>query len=67
MTKIVMDAVKDQEFIDLFTRAITVELENMAQLREAANAFPIEDIGVAQGNSLSPLLGNLILYDLIPN
>jgi len=63
VTRIVMDAVKDQEFIDLFTQAIAVELENMAQLREAANAFPIQDIGVAQGNSLSPLLGNLILYD----
>ena len=35
----------------------------MAQLREHANAFPIEDIGVAQGNSLSPLLGNLFLYE----
>jgi RNA-directed DNA polymerase len=63
VTDIVMKAVQDQEFIDLFLRAIKVELENMAQLREAANAFPIEDIGVAQGNSLSPLLGNLILYD----
>lgn len=38
-------------------------MANMAQLREHAHAFPIEDIGVAQGNSLSPLLGNLILYD----
>ena len=38
-------------------------MENMSQLREHANAFPIEDIGVAQGNSLSPLLGNLFLYD----
>jgi RNA-directed DNA polymerase len=28
-----------------------------------ANAFPIEDVGVAQGNSLSPLLGNLLLKD----
>lgn len=60
---IVAKAVEDSEFIDLFTRAIAVELENMAQLREDANAFPIEDIGVAQGNSLSPLLGNLILYE----
>ena len=50
------------EFVDLFKRAITVELKNMAQLRSHAKAFPIEDIGVAQGNSLSPLLGNIILY-----
>lgn len=63
VTDIVAKAVNDQEFVDLFTRAITVELENMSQLREQANAFPIEDLGVAQGNSLSPLLGNLILYE----
>ncbi|MBC8036934.1 MAG: RNA-dependent DNA polymerase [Rhizobiales bacterium] len=62
VTKIVANAVNEREFMELFTRAITVELENMAQLREHAHAFPIEDIGVAQGNSLSPLLGNLILY-----
>lgn len=54
---------EDQEFLELFTKAIAVELANMAQLREHAKAFPIEDIGVAQGNSLSPLLGNLFLYD----
>jgi RNA-directed DNA polymerase len=63
VTEIVANAVNDAEFVNLFTRAIAVELENMVQLREHANAFPIEDIGVAQGNSLSPLLGNLFLYD----
>ena len=34
----------------------------MAGLREKFEAFPIGDIGVAQGNSLSPLLGNIILH-----
>ena len=63
VTQIVSSAVQDQEFVGLFEQAIAVELENMAQLRERAKAFPIEDIGVAQGNSLSPLLGNLFLYD----
>jgi retron-type reverse transcriptase len=63
VTEIVAKAVEGDEFVELFTRAIAVELENMAQLREHAIAFPIEDIGVAQGNSLSPLLGNLLLYD----
>jgi retron-type reverse transcriptase len=62
VTTIVAKAVEDEEFITLFTKAISVELENMAQLREHAHAFPIEDIGVAQGNSLSPLLGNLFLH-----
>jgi RNA-directed DNA polymerase len=63
VTEIVAKAVADDEFTELFSRAIAVELENMAQLREHAKAFPIEDIGVAQGNSLSPLLGNLFLFD----
>ncbi len=63
VTEIVSKAVEDPEFLTLFSKAIAVELENMNQLREHANAFPIEDIGVAQGNSLSPLLGNLFLYD----
>jgi RNA-directed DNA polymerase len=49
--------------LSYFPGAIAVELENMAQLREHAKAFPIEDIGVAQGNSLSPVLGNLFLFD----
>ncbi len=60
---IVSDAIKDDEFIGLFDEAIKVELENLAELRERATAFPIEDIGVAQGNSLSPLLGNIVLND----
>lgn len=63
VTEIIAKAVSDDaEFMGLFTKAITVELENMAQLRGAAKAFPIEDVGVAQGNSLSPLLGNIILF-----
>jgi retron-type reverse transcriptase len=63
VTAIVAGAINDSEFLDLFSRAIAVELENMAQLKSHANAFPTADIGVAQGNSLSPLLGNLILYE----
>jgi RNA-directed DNA polymerase len=56
-------AVGDDDFMALFEQAIDVELSNMAELREKANAFPIHDIGVAQGNSLSPLLGNILLYE----
>jgi reverse transcriptase-like protein len=62
VTQLVADAIDDEEFLTLFKSAIKVELENMAQLRENANAFPIEDIGLAQGNCLSPLLGNLFLH-----
>lgn len=63
VTALVANATNDPEFMNLFVQAITVELENMASLRERAEAFPIHEIGVAQGNSLSPLLGNMLLRD----
>ena len=47
----------------LFKQAIAVELENMTKLKRHENAFPLHDVGVAQGNSLSPLLGNILLAD----
>lgn len=63
VTQTVRSAVADSEFVTLFESAIQVELENMDQLKSAAHKFPTHDIGVAQGNSLSPLLGNIVLYD----
>ena len=58
---IVADALQDHEFMMLFDEAIKVELSNLIELCEKGKSFPIEDIGVAQGNSLSPLLGNILL------
>ena len=63
VTAIVANAVQDDEFMQLFKSAIAVELSNLAELREKAEAFPTYDIGVAQGNSLSSLLGNILLQD----
>ncbi|NVD37852.1 RNA-dependent DNA polymerase [Ensifer sp. HO-A22] len=60
---IIRSAVNDDLFVDFVEKAITTELSNMAKLSEKINDFPIYDIGVAQGNSLSPLLGNIILAD----
>ncbi|WP_198283211.1 reverse transcriptase domain-containing protein [Sphingomonas sp. PAMC 26617] len=51
----------DQEFCEFLLSAITVELDNIALLKEKVSEFPTEEIGVAQGNSLSPLLGNIAL------
>lgn len=59
--EIIASAVDDPEFVEFLKLAISVELSNLAELREKAKAFPIEEIGVAQGNSLSPLLGNIVL------
>jgi retron-type reverse transcriptase len=58
---IVREAVDDDDLMLLVEKAVAVELANLAELRSLADQFPIEDIGVAQGNSLSPLLGNIIL------
>lgn len=63
VTKIVADATDDKEFMAVFGEAIRTELDNLADLKEKAKAFPTEDIGVAQGSSLSPLLGNILLHD----
>jgi retron-type reverse transcriptase len=69
VSSIISSAVSDSEFVEFIEHAIHVELSNMAQLRGHLAEFPIEDIGVAQGNSLSPLLGNVILanFDSVLN
>ena len=59
--KIVSTVIMEPEFLELFDRAVSSELSNMAELRGDAQRFPLKTWGVAQGNSLSPLLGNLLL------
>lgn len=53
----------DEPFLDLLEKAISVDLDNARSLWRHKDAFPYGDIGVAQGNCLSPFLGNLILSD----
>lgn len=69
VTAVVAKAVPNARFMRLFEKAITTELANMAELRSKRDAFPIGEIGVAQGNSLSPLLGNICLseFDALMN
>ncbi len=59
--EIISSVTNDLEFERFLGAAVNVELSNMAELRSRAAEFPIEEIGVAQGNSLSPLLGNIYL------
>ncbi|MGD0345921.1 MAG: reverse transcriptase domain-containing protein [Terracidiphilus sp.] len=61
--KIVEAVISECSFLTLFDNAVAAELSNMQELQGYAHEFPIGDIGVAQGNSLSPLLGNLLLKD----
>ena len=53
--------IPDPEFVDLFARAVTVELANRAELGPDAELFPLGDDGVAQGSPLSVLAGNIVL------
>ena len=61
VTAIIRKAVADEDLMTLVDSAIKVELENLHELSKFSDQFPIEDVGVAQGNSLSPLLGNILL------
>ena len=53
----------DKLFLDVFEQAISVDLESSRRIWEYKSSFPIGDIGVAQGNCLSPFIGNLILSE----
>ena len=55
--------IRDDDFNRLLGEALTIELQNLSQLGMEANEFPIHSIGVAQGCCLSPLVGNLLLFD----
>ena len=53
----------DVDFKSLFASAIAIDLDNSARLWRYKHLFPYGDIGVGQGNCLSPFLGNIILAD----
>lgn len=55
--------IDDTSFLQIIRDAIAVELENMNQLRNKADLFPLQDIGVSQGCALSPLMGNILLKE----
>jgi RNA-directed DNA polymerase len=53
----------DQKFLRVLRSAIDIDLENSKRLWRHKDSFPYGDIGVGQGNCLSPFLGNLFLSD----
>ena len=59
----VLAETKDREFSDLFSKALEVNLANVAELGTYRSIFPSNGKGVAQGSSLSAFAGNLLLYD----
>jgi len=56
-------AIADYDLCQLVEEAVHVELANMDALGGKRDIFPTHDVGVAQGNCLSPLLGNIYLAD----
>lgn len=55
--------INDEKFMDLLERATTVTLANEHALGEDKSIFPTDELGVAQGSPLSPLFGNILLYE----
>jgi RNA-directed DNA polymerase len=67
--KKIADQVCDDRFNKLFSSATKVILANEQNLGDDRQLFPVDEIGVAQGSPLSPLLGNILLseFDLRMN
>jgi RNA-directed DNA polymerase len=59
----IADQSNDPRLADLFQRGINTTLENEKELGAHKDLFPIDDIGVAQGSPLSPLIGNILLNE----
>lgn len=57
------DEISDEKFLKLLDAATTVTLANEVALGDDRSVFPTNDEGVAQGSPLSPLFGNILLYE----
>ena len=57
------EVIGDAGFVELFSKALHVELENEEAVREWIDLFPLGEVGVPQGSALSTLSGNLLLRE----
>lgn len=55
--------IDDKDFVELLDKATTVTLVNEKNLGDDRKIFPTDEQGVAQGSPLSPLFGNILLFD----
>lgn len=55
--------IQDAQFNQLLSKATDTELKNLDALKKQSDLFPLYEVGVAQGCCLSPLIGNILLYD----
>lgn len=61
VVELVRSETGEEEFAELFRRALQTELSNPGDLRDFLDLFPGPERGVAQGSLLSVLAGNLVL------
>lgn len=53
----------DKDFVSLVDRAVRLEVDVLSGYEEYAGYFDYEEFGTPQGCCLSPLIGNILLYD----
>ena len=58
-----LEQTNDKKFSNFFNDALSTELDNEDEIKEFIHLFPIDDVGVPQGSSLSALAGNIILQE----
>lgn len=63
VTDFVRKQTRDEEFVTLLEKAMATELDNADEIKEYLYLFPLEDVGVPQGSSLSAFAGNVVLRD----
>ena len=61
VTSFVWEQTKDEEFTTLLEKAMETELDNADDIKDYLYLYPLEDIGVPQGSSLSAFAGNVVL------
>lgn len=63
IVEIVLNETGDKKFSDFLRLALETELENEEEVKKQISLFPLGDVGVPQGSSLSAYAGNLILRE----
>ena len=53
----------DRLFATLLSQALATELDNAEEIKHLLYLFPLDDVGVPQGSSLSAFAGNVVLRD----
>lgn len=59
----IAEGIDDEKFLSTLRDATKVVLANETALGEDRGVFPTDEEGVAQGSPLSPLFGNVLLYE----